>query len=344
MLLCNYCGDEISPDSHVNVYVRDDDIRYVTHRETIPTGFECVDLCIKGERITYLRHGSKLPAGFTYVSVFAKDQDIIYRKEGDDTPTGFECVRANVKTDCILYARDGNTSTSFTKDLRAKEILHKDCLLDHIPRCEEAVTKFIQCASSTDRILPLGIHVKYLYGVGRGEDNKKKKREKRDRKLHQLLEKVSALRNSNSGYILVHLVGLAPGDSFTGAFDEFADTKLHGLIHDGQLFTDVYRKEKLSGHRVLCDFDDFLALYVSASSILTTSEFNTKITLDDCIVDIPADTLRTFIRKRGEFEGTFATLPTEIQTVNDVVRVHESRSIQMKSHFLQKKGNHDIVT
>ncbi|XP_067650062.1 uncharacterized protein [Haliotis asinina] len=189
----------------------------------------------------------------------------------------------------------------------------------------------------------MGIHVKYVFGdKEQGKEQKRIKKEKRDRKAFELLRNVSALRNSNSGCVLVHLVGLAPEDSFTGAFDEFADSKLYELIQDGKQFSDVYRKEVLNSNCACHGFGDFLVLYVGASSIVTTCKFNTKVTLDDCIIDICAQTLRTFVRERKSHSDKFHTLPGVTNT-DHLQNVQENRSVQMKSHFLQKKDGKEIA-
>ncbi|XP_046573150.1 uncharacterized protein LOC124281162 [Haliotis rubra] len=409
MILCDYCGDEIQPDSPgVNVYNKDVDVRYVTKQDCIPAGFECASVFVKGDKITYLKERSLLPKGFECVTVSVRDRDIVYArnqnlipegfeqvtvytkngevkyarqgdspptgfdrvstyarneeikygKESDLTPVGFEQVTVCVKTEDILYTRQGelkptgsdpasvyvkNEDIAHAKCRQVKAVFHTECLNRYIPRCEEAARKFLEGASPESNVLSIGIHVKYLFGEGKvNSEQKKKKRDKRDRKAIELLRKVSALRNSNSGYVLVHLVGLAPEDSFTGAFDEFADPKLNELIQDEKQFCDVYRKQTLNSHYACHGFGDFLVLYVGASSTVTTSKFNTKTTLDDCITDIRAETLRTFVRERKPLSNTFHTLPG-VTRAHHLLNVHENRSIQIKSHFSQKKEDQKII-
>ncbi|XP_046556334.1 uncharacterized protein LOC124265590 isoform X1 [Haliotis rubra] len=384
MILCNYCGDEIQPDSPgVNVYNKDVDVRYVTRQDCIPVGFECASVCVKGDKIAYLKEGSLLPNGFEQVTVYtrngevkyarqgdshpteydrvstyAKNEEIKYEKESHPTPIGFEQVTVCVKTGDILYTRQGelkpkgsepasvyvkNEDIVHEQCRHVKAVFHTECLNQCIPRREEAARQFLERASPKSNVLSIGIHVKYLFGEGRANpEQKKRKKEKRDRKAIELLRKVSALRNSNSGYILIHLVGLAPEDSFTGAFDEFADPKLHDLIQDDKQFCDVYRKQTLNSHYTCHGFGDFLVLYVGASSTVTTSKFNTKTTLDDCIEDIRAETLRTFVRERKSLCNTFHSLPGVTQA-HHLQNVHENRSIQMKSHFSQKKDDRAIT-
>ncbi|XP_071084876.1 uncharacterized protein [Haliotis cracherodii] len=408
MILCDYCGDEIHPDSQ-RVYHKDVDVRYVTLQDCIPEDFECVNVTVfgEGDNIKYLKNGSLLPegfqrvsvsvrdrdvkyarkqgqlpegfeqvsvytrngevkyarkgdispTGFDHVSVYAKNEEIKYEKEGQHIPVGYEHVTVYVKTEDILYTRQGkrvptgsepadvyvkDKDITHVKCLKVKEEFHTECLEKHIPRHDEAVRKFLKNVSSKCNVLSTGLHVKYLFGVGKEKQDKSKKKEKRDCKAAELLRKVSALRNSNSGYILVHFVGLAPGDSFTGAFDEFADPKLHDLIQDGKQFCDVYRKETLKSHCACKDFGDFLVLYVGAASTVTTSRFNTKTTFDDCIIDIPAGTLRTFVRERKTFKETFHTIPG-VTHADHLRNVRENRCIQMKSHFIQTEDGQEIA-
>ncbi|XP_046568056.1 uncharacterized protein LOC124276443 [Haliotis rubra] len=409
MILCDYCGDEIQPDSPgVNVYNKDVDVRYVTKQDCIPVGFECASVCVKGDKIAYLKEGSILPKGFECVTVSVRDRDIVYarnqnlipegfeevtvytrngevkyarqgdshptefdrvstyakneeikhEKESHLTPIGFEQVTVCVKTEDILYTRQAelkptgsepasvyvkNEDIAHAKCRQVKAEFHTECLNQCIPRSEEAARQFLEGASPKSNVLSIGIHVKYLFGEGRANpEQKKRKKEKRDRKAIELRRKVSALRNSNSGYILIHLVGLAPEDSFTGAFDEFADPKLHDLIQDDKQFCDVYKKQPLNSHYTCHGFGDFLVLYVGPSSNVTTSKFNTKTTLDDCIEDIRAETLRTFVRERKSLCNTFHSLPGVTQA-HHLLNVHENRSIQLKSHFSQKKDARAIA-
>ncbi|XP_046379838.2 uncharacterized protein LOC124151418 isoform X2 [Haliotis rufescens] len=189
----------------------------------------------------------------------------------------------------------------------------------------------------------MGIDVSYLYGAAVHEkDARKKKREKRENKIQELSRNVSALRNSNGGYVLIHLVGLVSADFFTGAFDEFVDIKLNGLIQDGNMFSDVYKKQRLSTHTELQCFHDFLSLFVSAASSVTTSNFNTKIALDDCIIEPTAETLRSFLRTKRRLSETFHRL-SGIVSADDLKHVHESRSIEMKGHFLSKESDEELA-
>ncbi|XP_048246458.1 uncharacterized protein LOC125377396 [Haliotis rufescens] len=342
----------------VSVSVRDWDVNYAWKQDLRPKGFEQVSVYSRNGAIKYARKGDIPPTGFYHVSVYAKNEEIKYEREGRHIPVGYEEVAVYVKTEDILYTRQGETVPTgsehadvYVKDkditqvkcLQVKEAFHTECLEKHIPRRDEAVRKFLKNVSPKCNVLSTGLHVKYLFGVGKEKQDKpRKKKEKRDCKAAELLRKVSALRNSNSGYILVHFVGLAPGDSFTGAFDEFADPKLHDLIQDGKQFCDVYRKETLKSHCACKDFGDFLVLYVGAASTVTTSRFNTKTTFDDCIIDIPAATLKTFVRERKAFKETFHTIPG-VTHADDLLNVRENRSLQLKSNFEQKEGDQALA-
>ncbi|XP_048246459.1 uncharacterized protein LOC125377397 [Haliotis rufescens] len=341
----------------VTVSVRDRVIQYARRENLIPEGFEKVTVYTWNADIRYARKGDIPPTGFYHVSVYAKNEEIKYEREGRHIPVGYEEVAVYVKTEDILYTRQGELEPTgsepadvYVKDkdvtqaecLQVKEVFHTECLEKHIPRRNEAARKFL-IVSPRSNVLATGIHVKYLFGVGKAkQDNSKKKKEKRDCKAAELLRKVSALRNSKSGYILIHFVGLAPGDSFTGAFDEFADPKLHNLIQDGKQFCDVYRKATLNSHCACRDFGDFLVLYVGAASTVTTSRFNTKTTFDDCIIDIPAETLRTFVRERKTFKETFHTIPC-VTHADDLLNVRENRSLQLKSNLEQKEGDQALA-
>ncbi|XP_046573135.1 uncharacterized protein LOC124281152 isoform X2 [Haliotis rubra] len=337
----------------VTVSVIGRDVVYARNQKLIPEGFEQVTVYTRNREVKYARQGDSPPTGFDQVSTYAKNEEIKYRKASHLTPVGFEQVTVCVKTEDILYTRQEelkpkgsepasvyvkNEDIADAKCYHVKGAFHTECL-NYIPRREEAARKFLERASPKSNVLSVGIHVKYLYGEGKvNQEQRRRKKEKRDRKAIELLRKVSALRNSSSGYILIHLVGLAPEDTFTGAFNEFADPKLHDLIQDEKQFSDVYKTEALSCH----GFGDFLVLYVGASLNVTTSKFNTKTTLDDRIEDIRAETLRTFARERKSLCNTFHSLPGVTQA-HHLQNVHENRSIQIKSHFSQKKDGRAIA-
>ncbi|XP_046581304.1 uncharacterized protein LOC124288809 isoform X2 [Haliotis rubra] len=227
--------------------------------------------------------------------------------------------------------------------LTDEQVPHTYCLIEHCSKCEAAVGMFTELVFSESNVLSMEMNVTYLYGMmGHERYDKRKRREKRDKKIQELAKNVSALRNTNGGCVLIHLVGLASEDVFTGAFDEFVDVKLNNLIQDGSLFSDVYRKERLSCHPHLKHLYDFLCLYVSASSTVTTSNFNTKIALDDCIIEPTAETLRNFLRKRRQFTETFHRLPG-IKCSADLEHLHESRSVEIKGHFISKESDEEIA-
>ncbi|XP_046573071.1 uncharacterized protein LOC124281101 [Haliotis rubra] len=125
---------------------------------------------------------------------------------------------------------------------------HEECITSNIRRGEEALAIFKRISTQSN-VLCMAIHVNYLHGLaGTQSEPKKDKREKRALKAYELQKKATALRNTNSGHILIHLVGRDREDHFTGAFNEFADEKLHTLIQDKSLFTDVYTKRLLSDY------------------------------------------------------------------------------------------------
>ncbi|XP_046579242.1 uncharacterized protein LOC124286844 [Haliotis rubra] len=129
-----------------------------------------------------------------------------------------------------------------------EEAYHVECITLNIPRGKEAL-KTYRDISTQSNVLCMAIHVNYIHGLAQeNREQTKRKKEKRAIKARELLKNATALRNSNSGHLLIHFVGREKEDTFTGAFDEFADDKLQTLIQDGSLFTDVYSKRLLSDY------------------------------------------------------------------------------------------------
>ncbi|XP_048247469.1 uncharacterized protein LOC125377577 [Haliotis rufescens] len=140
-----------------------------------------------------------------------------------------------------------------TKSVEGEKTYHEECINLNIPRGQEALDTF-RNISTQSNVLCMAIHVNYIHGLAKeNREQNKRKKEKRAIKTKELLKNVTALRNSNSGHLLIHFVGREKEDTFTGAFDEFADDKLQTLIQDGSLFTDVYTKRFLSDYAIDLD-------------------------------------------------------------------------------------------
>ncbi|XP_071085392.1 uncharacterized protein [Haliotis cracherodii] len=153
----------------------------------------------------------------------------------------------------LLCSYCGEDLPSGTKSVQGEKTYHEECINLNIPRGQEALETF-RNISTQSNVLCMAIHVNYIHGLAQeNREQNKRKKEKRAIKTKELLKNATALRNSNSGHLLIHFVGREKEDTFTGAFDEFADDKLQTLIQDGSLFTDVYTKRFLSDYAIDLD-------------------------------------------------------------------------------------------
>lgn len=162
------------------------------------------------------------------------------------------------------------------------------------------------------------LHVSTLcYGVGESKhsDGSKKERKLYVRKLERF---VSALRNSNGGAILIHIEGLASDDKYLDFYNELVDDKLYDMIDDGELFDKVYKKSWFE------DQHGVILLVVRPTSLLSTLNFYTKLSLDNSIKDPLSNTVFRFLRNRKEFTN-------QPPTVRGLDNIQEGRGIQFKS-------------
>ncbi|XP_071085385.1 uncharacterized protein [Haliotis cracherodii] len=210
----------------------------------------------------------------------------------------------------------------------------------NIERCHAAVKLFQDTMATSPNIQFMGIHVHYLYGIDKKltDQDKLEKREKRNLKLVELTKHISALRNSNGGYLLVHIVGLIPNENYLGAFDEFADDTLYKMIEDGRMFESVYKKARLSEAEGCNQFHDFISIFVTKGTEFSTADFKTKISLDWGIITPLPITMKRFVVEQNncnhihreeidfKFNGDFETIS----------QLQEKRDLQLKG-FMENK-------
>ncbi|XP_046549566.1 uncharacterized protein LOC124259476 [Haliotis rubra] len=172
--------------------------------------------------------------------------------------------------------------------------------------------------------------------------SKLKHNETKKRKLKEFEKKVSALRNTSGGEILIHLHGQDPEDRYLGHFDNFTDACLKNLIPDGQLFTDVYRRQWLSDEFPSFDGTPVLLLTVNKARSVCTVHFYTKVP-SDCMIE-NASTVG-FVSLLSRKVITEETEPTLRGIHNFEQRLHENRHIELKSVFMKKDRTfHNIST
>ncbi|XP_071086379.1 uncharacterized protein [Haliotis cracherodii] len=188
----------------------------------------------------------------------------------------------------------------------------------------------------------MGIHVRYLYGIDRNLTDREKieKKKKRSLKLFELTRHISALRNSNGGYLLVHIVGLTQNENYIGAFDEFADDTLYKMIEDGRMFESVYKKARLCEAEGCNQFHDFISIFVTKGTEFSTADFKTKISLDWEIINPLPITMKRFVVEQNnwnpihheeidfKFNGDFETIS----------QLQEKRDLQLKGFIENKLG------
>ncbi|XP_067652902.1 uncharacterized protein [Haliotis asinina] len=122
------------------------------------------------------------------------------------------------------------------------------------------------------------VHAERKVITGRVKDKEVKKRKKKI--LQDIEKKVSALRNTHGGHLLVHLDGHKKGDRFLEYFHEFVDKTLQYLIECGKPYTDSYVCTWLCDLDGFEHFVDVLLITVENTCCISTVNFNTKICSD----------------------------------------------------------------
>lgn len=115
---------------------------------------------------------------------------------------------------------------------------------------------------------------------------------------------VSAVGNSGGGAVLVHIDGVSTDDKYHGYFDEMVDEKLHGLIENGALFSNAYKKIWLESLDSESTYWGYLLLVVAKGQPFVTANLNTAITLDDRILQATGTVVRTILQNKNEFAST----------------------------------------
>ncbi|XP_046556724.1 uncharacterized protein LOC124265948 isoform X2 [Haliotis rubra] len=192
--------------------------------------------------------------------------------------------------------------------------------------CEEVATAFSSAYNGTYLFL---IHLDVNLFSSKLKHNETKKR-----KLKEFEKKVSALRNTSGGKILIHVHGQDPKDRYLGHFDNFTDACLKNLIPDGQLFTDVYRRRWLQEEFPGFESTPVLLLTVNKARFVCTVHFHTKVASDFMIEN--ASTIG-FVSLLSRKVITTATEPTLRGIHNFEKRLHENRHIELKSVFTKKE-------
>ncbi|XP_048251616.1 uncharacterized protein LOC124117601 [Haliotis rufescens] len=115
-----------------------------------------------------------------------------------------------------------------------------------------------------------------ITGPGRNKEVKKGKK----KILQDIVKKVSALRNTLGGHLLVHLHGQKEGDKYLEYFHEFVDKTLQDLIECGSSYVDTYHTTWLNEIPCFETFKDVLLINVALTCGISTANVNTKICND----------------------------------------------------------------
>ncbi|XP_046571483.1 uncharacterized protein LOC124279695 isoform X1 [Haliotis rubra] len=184
--------------------------------------------------------------------------------------------------------------------------------------CEEAVKH----VTTAETVITFHMERTVVYGSGRKATNLKTRRKEL---LAKFCNHVCALRNSGGGFLLIHFTGnKETGSRDLNAFDELVDLRLNAMIEDDTLFVDNYERSWLN--------DRVVILKVKSSPSCSTSDFKTKIPLDDRLIDPSARNIPNLYNLTPGDRTPM--LPPQPQVLidwsQDVVALHESRSIEMK--------------
>lgn len=169
---------------------------------------------------------------------------------------------------------------------------------------------------------------------------KEERKRERVNKLEELVKKVTALRNSKGGILLVHITGLDRGDRFLGYFDEFVDEKLNKLIEDGKQFVDTYSRVWLSDELEFAAANSFVCLTVKSSSSVSTTDFKTKIPLDSAIENPSTTNILSLLAQRRKFSDRDPQIRGNLQ---NLAQLNESRNVQLKAFLLETKKREELL-
>lgn len=162
-----------------------------------------------------------------------------------------------------------------------------------------------------------------VYGSGRRVTNLKTRRREL---LAKFCNRVCALRNSGGGILLIHFQGNNETQSRDlNAFDELVDLKLNAMIEDDTLFVDNYERSWLD--------DNVVILKVKSSPSCSTSDFKTKIPLDNCLIDPSARNIPQLYNLTPEDRSSQMQPQPQvfIDWSTNFVPLHESRNTELKS-------------
>ncbi|XP_071095457.1 uncharacterized protein [Haliotis cracherodii] len=199
-------------------------------------------------------------------------------------------------------------------------------------RCNNVVTKYR--AQSTDNEL-LSIHTERAIYL--------KKSQERNKTRDELLKRLSALRNSGGGVLLIHVNGTRAGDRCLKYFDEFVGSIVTRLLEPGEVYANTYKRQWLQDILEYCaDSAVFIHIRVAAVTAVTdvkgvaTVDFNTKLGKDYENVIPTTQQLLTVRSHRRTSTGPAIT------GLTDDSKLHEDVHIQLK-RFLPKPQSSDEI-
>lgn len=115
--------------------------------------------------------------------------------------------------------------------------------------------------------------------------------------LRNVVNLVSALRNSGGGTLVVHLAGVSQDDRYLNHLDEAIGQVLTRLLENGELYTDNYERKWLCQTETFEDVKDFVLIEVKKTENVCTADFNTKMTNDVENLPISLLNMKSLLRK-----------------------------------------------
>ncbi|XP_071104121.1 uncharacterized protein [Haliotis cracherodii] len=195
--------------------------------------------------------------------------------------------------------------------------------------CKEVKGLYIESQKKVPNLFVEHIDIDDLKG-------KRKRKDKKKIKLRQIEIKLSALRNTAGGNIILHVSGTACGDRFLGCVDEFLEESLNNFICDGTLFVDTYKRKWLCEISTFEKFTDCILISVEKTKGVATVDFKTKV-CSDLKVERPSTLNIVSLlshRKASSEKGA------ELRGLQPTP--HESRNIQLKAYRPKKQDKSAI--
>ncbi|XP_048238091.1 uncharacterized protein LOC124140522 isoform X1 [Haliotis rufescens] len=200
----------------------------------------------------------------------------------------------------------------------------------HCSTCKKVVGLYKKSQKKVPNLFDVHIDIRDLKG------KLKKHQEQRKTKLREIEIKVSALRNTAGGIIILHVSGTACGDRFLGCVDEFLEKSLNNFICDGTLFVDTYKRKWLCEISTFEKFTDCILISVEKTKGVATVDFKTKV-CSDLQVERPSTLNIVSLLSHRKASSEKAAELRGLQSTP-----HKSRNIQLKAYRPEKKDKSAI--